>query len=87
MNYVYILQSVKYKNLYVGCTKNLKKRFEMHNIGKVESTKNKKSFIVIYYEASINKEDAFQREQWLKTGWGRNHLKKILQNYFKNLGG
>ncbi len=42
---------------------------------------------VIYYEAFLVKEDAFAREQWLKTGWGRNHIKKILQNYFKSLGG
>jgi predicted GIY-YIG superfamily endonuclease len=37
--------------------------------------------ILIYYEAFIDKHDAFNREQWLKTGWGRNQLKKILRNY------
>ena len=55
----------------------------MHNQGKVESTKKRKPFILVHYEAFLNKEDAFQREQWLKTGWGRNHLDKILSNYLK----
>jgi len=41
---------------------------------------------LIYYEAFINKHDAFKREQWLKTGWGRNQLKKILGGSL-NLGG
>jgi len=35
----------------------------------------------------LNQKDAFTREQWLKTGWGRNYIKKVLRNYFKNLGG
>lgn len=87
MHYVYILQSNKDNNLYVGCTNNLKQRFELHNLGKINSTKNRKPFMLIYYEAFLNKNDAFAREQWLKTGWGRNQLKKILANYFKNLGG
>lgn len=83
MHYVYILKSKKDNNWYTGCTSDLKKRLLMHNQGKVESTKKRKPFILVHYEAFLNKEDAFQREQWLKTGWGRNHLDKILSNYLK----
>jgi len=83
MNYVYVLQSLKDKKLYVGCTSDLKKRFDMHNNGRVESTRNRKPFKIIFYEAFLNKHDAFIREQWLKTGWGRNHLQKILSSYLK----
>ena len=72
MNYVYILQSVKDKNLYIGCTSDLKKRINIHNDGRVESTKNRRPLKIIYYEAFLNRHDAFTREQWLKTGWGRN---------------
>jgi len=87
MNYVYVLESTRDKNLYVGCTKDLKKRLALHNSGGVESTKKRAPLRLVYYEAFLNQQDAFTREKWLKTGWGRNHLKKILENYFKNLGG
>lgn len=87
MYYVYVLKSKKDSKLYTGCTKDLKKRIILHNKGNVASTKNRKPLILIYYEAFLNQEDAFQRERWLKTGWGRNHINKILSNYLINLGG
>jgi len=85
MNYVYILKSIKDGNIYIGCTNDLKKRIIMHNNGRVESTKNRKPFKIIYYEAFLNQHDAFTREQWLKTRWGRNHIKKILFNYLNKI--
>lgn len=54
----------------------------MHNNGEIESTKYRKPLKLIYYEAFLNKHDAFLREQWLKTGWGRNQIEKMLNNYF-----
>ena len=87
MHYVYILTSSKDKQFYTGCTNNLKYRLFLHNNGKVESTKNRKPFKLVFYEAFVNKSDAFAREQWLKTGWGRTHVKKMLHYYLKNLGG
>lgn len=87
--FVYILQSKKDSNFYVGCTNDLRKRLEEHNAGRVYSTKFRKPFDLIYYEAYRNKNDAFLREKFFKTGWGRNYLKRALKNYFqsKNLGG
>jgi putative endonuclease len=87
MHYVYLLQSITDDDFYTGCTNDLKKRFLLHNKGKVFSTKNRKPFKLVYYEAFLNQQDAFAREKWLKTGWGRNHINKILSNYLKNLGG
>ncbi len=83
MYYVYVLKSKKDEKMYTGCTNNLKKRVKMHNAGNVKSTSNRGRFEVIFYEAFLNEIDAFQREKWLKTGWGRNHLNKILSNYLK----
>lgn len=40
MQYVYVLQSKKDKDLYIGCTTDLKKRFALHNAKKITSTKN-----------------------------------------------
>lgn len=63
----------------------------LHNLGKVISTKSRIPFEIIFYEAYKNKKDAFDREQFLKTGWGRNYIKRVLKNYFgeefKKLGG
>jgi putative endonuclease len=72
MQYVYILKSKKDNNFYVGCTKDMKNRVPLE---------------LIHYEAFLDIEDAFAREKWLKTGWGKNHLNKMLNNYQKNLGG
>lgn len=87
MHYVYILYSLRDKKLYTGCTNNLQERLRLHNARKIVSTKNHTPMKLIYCEIFINKQDAFAEEQWLKTGWGRNRLQKILQNTLKNLGG
>ncbi len=88
MWYVYILQSKKDDYLYVGLTNDLRQRLKLHNEEKVYSTRLRRPFLVIYYEAHHNKYDAAKREQFLKTGWGKNWIKRTLQNFFvKKLGG
>ncbi len=82
MQYVYVLQSKKDGELYTGCTKDLKARLVLHNAKKVSSTKSRVPFALIYYEAYINSRDAFNREKYMKTQYGRNHIKKILSNFF-----
>ena len=67
MFYIYILQSLKDKQFYVGYTNNLEKRFEEHSQGKVKSTKNRVPLKLVYYESSLNQEDATHREKYLKT--------------------
>lgn len=83
MYYVYILRSLSDGNLYIGCTNNLKRRFQEHNEGKVDSTRNRTPFELIFYESFINKSDAFAREKWIKTGYGRTHIKKMLLETLK----
>lgn len=61
----------------------------MHNGGKVYSTQLRRPFHVIYYEAHHNKYDVAARERFLKTGWGKEWIKRTLKNYLesKKLGG
>ena len=59
----------------------------MHNSGKIEATQKRIPLSLVHYEAFVNKYDAYVREKWLKTGWGRNKIKTMLKNYLKNLGG
>jgi len=81
MYYVYILKSEKDKNFYVGYSKDLKKRVKEHNDGKVPSTKKRIPFNLVYYEASLNQQDATHREKYLKTSWGKKYIKNRLKNY------
>lgn len=82
MFYVYILQSLKDKSLYIGYTANLKKRFTEHNNGESKATKPFRPYKLIFYEAFLNRIDAKRREEYLKSGWGFRSIKKMLQKYF-----
>jgi len=82
MHYVYILQTEYNNETYIGCTNDLQRRIVEHNSGKVSSTKKKIPYTLIHYEAFLNQQDAFAREQFLKTGWGKKFIKKNLRHYF-----
>ena len=81
MHYTYVLQSRKDSKFYSGLTKDLKLRFEQHNKGKVESTKDRRPFDLIYYEACHNRDDAAKREKYFKTYHGKIYLKRRLKSY------
>ncbi len=66
MYYLYVLKSLKDGNLYTGSTIDLKKRFKEHNGGLVRSTKHRRPFELVYYEAYCSEKDARLRESRLK---------------------
>ena len=74
---VYILISEKDKKRYIGCTSNLNRRLEEHNLGLVKSTKNRRPFKLIYTEEFSDKSEALNKEKFFKTGKGREYLKNI----------
>jgi len=86
MHYVYVLKSKKDGKWYTGCTGNIRKRFNEHNEGKVISTKGRGPFDLIYYEASLDEKDAFQREQYLKSGMGKRYLRNRLKRFLSLTG-
>jgi len=86
MHYTYILQSIKNKNWYTGCCEDLRKRFKQHNDNLVVSTKGRGPFELIYCEACINKDDAFARERYLKSGAGKRYLKNRLKRFLSLTG-
>ena len=77
--YVYILLFYKDKGFYIGFTTELKNRLTFHAAGKVFATKDRIPFKLIHYEYFINKADAKAREEFLKSGYGREQLKQILK--------
>ena len=81
--YVYVLRS-KIKNfIYVGFTRNLKKRFLEHNNREEASTKSYAPFDLIFYEAYRNEKDAKRREEYFKTTKGKVTLRQMLREYLK----
>ncbi len=82
MFYTYVLHSEKDGNLYTGYTRDLNLRFEQHQKGYVESTKNRRPFKLIYFEACLEQADALKREKYLKTHYGKMFLRNRLKSYF-----
>jgi len=80
--YVYILQSLKNADLYIGYTKDLRKRLEKHNRKLNFSTKSGSPWKLIFYEAYLSERDAKRREKYLKTSQGSRLLKRMLKEYF-----
>ena len=79
MYYVYVLKSLRYKNIkiYIGFTSNLRKRLKEHNDGKNKSTRYGIPWKLVYYEAFYCQEEAKRREEKLKYhGQAKRHLKE-----------
>jgi putative endonuclease len=86
MWYTYLLLSKKDGHFYTGCTVDLRKRFKEHNTGKSLSTKGRGPFKLIYYEACPNKNDAFAKEKYLKSGMGKRYLRNRLKRFLSLTG-
>ncbi|MFH1598112.1 MAG: GIY-YIG nuclease family protein [Patescibacteria group bacterium] len=84
MYYTYVLLSKRDGKFYIGYTNSLKRRLEQHEEGKVESTKKRGKFVLVYYEACGNKHDAIKREKYFKTGFGRRFLNNRLEGYISS---
>jgi putative endonuclease len=80
MCYVYVLLSEKDKKFFTGFSEDVYRRFEQHNKGLVESTKYRRPFILVYFEASMNLQDALHREKYLKTTYGKRYIRNRLKN-------
>lgn len=78
MYYSYILLSSKFHLFYFGSTNNLKSRLELHNSGKVTSTKPYIPWRLVWYGAFETETEARNFEQYLKTGSGKAFAYKRL---------
>jgi len=73
MYFVYFAKSVrKHSKVYVGLTsKDPKSRVQEHNQRSNTWSKQNGPFKLIYYESFICKEDAKNKEDFYKTGFGK----------------
>jgi len=77
--YTYVLRSKKDGKHYTGITNNLERRLRQHNDGDTAtpSTRNRGPFVLVYSEEADNRMEARIREKYLKSGAGREFIKKI----------
>ena len=76
--YVYMLRSMGIKPItYVGYTKNLIKRINLHNSGKGAKFTRGRKWILIYKENFKSKKEAISREYYIKKN-------RVLRNKLKN---
>jgi len=74
--FIYVLKSGKDGSLYVGSTNNLEQRILYHNKGYSLSTKSKVPWVLVAVEAFDDVSVALKRERFLKSGRGREILKR-----------
>ncbi|OGB75390.1 hypothetical protein A2810_03015 [candidate division Kazan bacterium RIFCSPHIGHO2_01_FULL_49_10] len=80
--YVYLLVSQRNGKWYTGSTNDLQKRILTHNNSRNTSTKSGVPWKLIYYEVSLNRDDARARERYLKSGMGKRYINNRLKLFF-----
>ncbi|MBI4137993.1 MAG: GIY-YIG nuclease family protein [Candidatus Wildermuthbacteria bacterium] len=83
MYYFYVLEFSVGGKLYKGVTGDLRRRFREHRLGLSSFTKRAGEFKLIFYEAYLDKRDAFEAEKYFKSGHGREVLREKLKHYFE----
>ena len=76
--YVYALKSLNYSRIYVGFTMDIDKRIKEHNYGKTKSTSHYRPWTLLYWEKFNSRSSARIKEKELKSGFGKEKLKRIL---------
>jgi len=77
---VYVIQSQVDKRLYKGLAKDIPQRLKEHNSGKNFSTKPYIPWVLVYSKEFVDLKEARNYEKYLKSGSGREFLKKYLEN-------
>jgi len=78
--YAYTLQNSSWL-FYTGPTSDLKKRITEHQSGASQYTSKNGLCELVYYEACLNKDDAFRRQKYLKSGMGKHYIKNRLNSF------
>lgn len=76
---VYVLRSLVNGKLYIGYSSDVGKRIEVHERGKGRWTRGKGPWGLIYQEEFAEKSKALSREKYLKSGWGRAWLRRLIE--------
>jgi len=81
MYYAYVIRNAA-GVLYKGFTSDLEKRLQQHNAHNFDSyTSGRGPWTLVYKEEFSSEREARQKEKFLKSGQGREFLKRILDDY------
>lgn len=83
MYYMYVLQGIINRKLYVGYSEDLRTRIKKHFEKGVHTTKRMGKIRLVFYEAYLSEEDARRREKYFKTTKGKRTLKLMLEESLK----
>jgi len=75
--YVYAIKSGIDGRIYVGLSCNVERRISEHNSGMTKSTKSYRPWKLICSDKIGNRKEARIEEKRLKSGYGKELLKKI----------
>ena len=79
MFYTYVLYSEQFQKIYVGYTSDIEGRLSAHNHPSNKGwTKSYQPWRILFYEEYENQREAIIREKELKTGKGRDFIRKHL---------
>ena len=78
MPFAYVLRSLTTSQLYSGATANLEIRLAQHNSNQSRSTKNRGPWSLVHHEEFPTMAEALRREKELKTGKGRDGVRRLL---------
>ncbi len=76
MYYVYAIRSKSHKYIYIGMTANLEQRIKLHNRRTGQWSKRYRPWQLIYSESVVDRVAGRKREKELKSGSGREFIKK-----------
>ncbi|MBI1769759.1 MAG: GIY-YIG nuclease family protein [Bacteroidetes bacterium] len=77
MFFVYAIKSSIRNYIYVGLTSDFDRRFRQHNSGHNRTTKAYAPFEKLHIESFQTRGEARTREKYLKSGIGKEFLKKL----------
>ena len=77
MYFVYVLRNQATGRHYTGNCVDPVQRLGQHNAGVTKSTKNRGPWELVYQEAFETRSEAMRRERFLKSGQGREELRRL----------
>lgn len=81
MYYCYILKSLKTGQYYVGSSENFENRLQLHNSGKVKSTKSNRPWEIVYFQNFQTIKEAYFWELQIKGWKSRKAVERLISTF------
>lgn len=78
--FVYIIQSIKTGEYYVGSAEDIERRLLQHNAGNVLATKHKRPYELVFSQEFDNTQAARKAEMRIKSWRRRDFIEKIVRD-------